>query len=1659
MMNNDNTVTLDNQQSDLVTDNQQTVSLGDGTAKLAVPPNPADAKVKAATISFGLSEILNKSEGDFFSGLMQGQEDHIRNEAAAAIDYQRSFARTQRILGTGQYIPPAEQQDPKSVFEEGYAGRYMASLAQSAGTDPDAQATVAAGTQNLAYRQYFSNRLGNTVQKYQNQGWFPWGVDQLKSLSGIYNEIKLRGNTDDTFWHGLLGDNLELQRQQIYNLPYAQGKKLFDQTMDRLERDNLGLAVMFGNAMVGQSSIDIEKNNATTIMGVGADLATLGSPILKKMIFRTAVQDAVRSPPGGIATREDISQAAASGVGDVKEAGIQAATKEIERGATGVGASPEEIAIERLPSGLRIDAQAIQSNPGKSGADFANRLSDYFNQLGANFQDALNNLMRLTRTPATVASADLARIAAQSMAGRYAGPNSRVIGWGDRLILQPASNTYHVALDIGTHDGTEFRSPGQAIGAADLEGIQLAEPERKATEFYDDRITELNFNVAEKELQIKTFKPTADTAEANILGKLEGELQQLKDTRRDLVEKRAIGYWKPEDIIPEQDGAVLKKQGLGWVIRRYIPLDETSNIVRDNALKLKGVAVGKGFFRRLVNRGGTEVPYLNDPITGKPSRNVWDNIMAFTNAAGPAKTAENFSWRSPEETLSEVENQWRKIVTHNANKLMEPFIENGKLMEKVLRSDDKEAFKKMLTFLQTDTDPLTKESGRFFRSIPEVEDWYQRYRGKLPSEDFTKGYFAYKANYEMERSLRTMSMARNMYRIGVMQHRIGTPGAGGTKFSDWFHAKALDFKASLPSTDDSVLLNVNGKQYSRSLNGLWNTKHGEEIKDKIKNGELKILQLWNKEDEARPLHKFADSLKTYDSPAYVITDSHEYTPLDYNKLIPRRGGGHWGWEHEFYISQPNIVFNPTTKLYEFKGDTTVMPFRNRALADRIAKHLNIAHDYIVGGNEDAARKHINDLGVAGLDFDKDVLKHYKESWLDGKAIPARFNRNTGFVVRSKDMSTMDLDRSLQDQYPNLRDTTKSSNLAKANAIEFTGRRDAEHLFTVDDKGTPNNPIFSYRPAEMIDPIDMINRSVTRLVNSTLMDDYKYASAEHWLQSAMPYLTASKEEVYHSPFGVFLKAEFKKDAPENVKQILIANRKKIKDFIGTPSAMDTALHSVSSALADSIYGKLGGKALVPLEKIPETGNPIQAMRSLTFHMKLGLGAVPVFFTQATAFSNVMAIAFKQAPAATMGALFHEWARFAPQHIDYMDELASKLHIPGFDRYLKGEWKEAHEMLKNQIGFFEVGREHAMWDTMFKDKAVTSRWDIAKYWGQTAFREGAQFVRAGAWYAAHKEWRAANPTKAMSRLDKASILNRATLLDHNMSRASNSAINSGIMSVPAQFYTYARNLAEMMYGKRLTWQEKSRLFAVNTALWGLPAGGIGLYGFPIGDEIKKDAIDKGYVTGNGLAMSTLMEGGASALGAYITGDGDTAKGTWYDFSKFGVKGYDPINDFLASDKTFMDFVGGASWSVLKNTIKRSSNLWQDLNAMMDPTNNTRFPIKAQDFADLFKEASGFSYPWKVTMAMYSGNWMSNNNTPLEDKVSWGDALFRGITGTVPTAISDIGAVRGILNNRKSYVNYITNQYDRNFNLALVSLKNKDTDGYKDFMKKAQGLVRSQ
>ena len=590
------------------------------------------------------------------------------------------------------------------------------------------------------------------------------------------------------------------------------------------------------------------------------------------------------------------------------------------------------------------------------------------------------------------------------------------------------------------------------------------------------------------------------------------------------------------------------------------------------------------------------------------------------------------------------------------------------------------------------------------------------------------------------------------------------------------------------------------------------------------------------------------------------------------------------------------------------------------------------------------------------------------------------------------------------------DGTKTGPANNFKVAYNTERHSSYDMKTINDVGTAGNPIYQHEPADMIDPLTTMNRALNRAINSTFMDDYKIYSVEHWLREAEPYLDATKGELHSSPFYWFNNPKFRPGVDKPIIWNLLSNRFKAQQLVGIPNKFDTFIHSLTSQMADSFYTKFGpegnrsllGKAvtIVPINMLHRLTDPISWMRSVTFNFKLGLFAIPQFLVQAQTHAVIWALEPRHGTVGTYGALLHGWSHFAGNDtiLNHLDSMATKINFLG-SKFKPGEWLEAKREL-DKSGFAHVAGEYSNLNNQLKTRFIKNDWEKGLQLGQYPFRMGEASNRITAWYTAFREFRDANPTTPITNIERSKILNKADLLTVNMSRASSSALNHGVLSLSTQFLTYQIKLAELFWGKRTSWLQKATMLTMFSALYGVP-NAIGVTGAPIADNLREHFMDDlGYIP-NEKWYSTMVNEGLPAWSmAMITGKlpnfGD----------RFGSQGFQNIKQAMRGDIPWWQAAGGASTSVMGNFFTSLFDPYTQgaLSWLRGDKEDKRFTIRAADLIEPWKQISSVSTAAKWWSAMQTGKWISNNESYVTD-VSPLEATFLSLTGMSPQEQDDM------------------------------------------------------
>ncbi len=1630
---------------------QQPINIGaQGTPQVS----PLIASQRASKAEFGLGARTGHTYDDAHQAISTGNETNFRTDAAAKVDQSKKLQFVQGQLPAQALL---KKTDPNSVIEQYFAHTYVSpaydvSQDFTAGTPmSDAvkeipeHVTDAAniGSSMVAKREMLLTRAQNMEAAAKDQSWGMWGVQQAIGSVPFISQLTTRGQVPTDTFHILPGEDIAEQSKAAYRTPMEDFPSLLDKIQQGMEK-NPSLAAGFFRNLAGMSTDDRVLNDQLGLL----DLSTLAAPstalLRRASLFnhvRGATQDVVRSAAevggakepdlpedissweneGGSVARKPINASAAAATGDLKEAAVLKSADNLVKDFQGKSISQQR-ALDGLLSEQRADVAGIKAAARPEEQELVNRIEqDYHNDTN-DVVKAVSTAMKVNRTTILETSQDVVRALENKVKDEFRGANNKVLDVDTKH--NPITNNYDHEIRLGNEDGTLFQDKDVAKANAELNGYVLA---TSGTNW--GRKAELSRMIQSAHQRLLDLSTEATSA-------LESEGGRDPSAQ---IEKN-IKAWQDELKAPPVEGYHIKQQGNGSAIIYTRPVDENvvNHLVVDPPkTNIKAdLSLWQGFKhwattskeQRDIEHG--ETPYLRD----QSALNLIKSIVGWG--------------RTPDETIARDLREQLKVGTHAVSKLREPAVKMVKQAQNVphrLWND----FNRILKEAQNIPDPDNGNiPGYFFKNITELKNQYLTTLKRLPEESEVRAYFAFRRASDYDLYNRRVALYIPKASRGAERHNLLFKGPDGKNMETGFFDGVTH--PGLPLGEDNIYLPWEDKLYKSNA---LPTKLRSTLTDRIKEGQVKLIEAID--PDSQPFKNFpsvGDSTVRY---VAVPVGNAQVKPLSLIDQLPRRGGGHLVPEYEHYAKQAEVRKTRVGNSYQdrYVGDNTLMPFENRVTGNQITKKLNAIRQRIHEEGFNAGKiEHFNQKFP--VDW-KEVRGWFQESKTpEGIKVPPRFSTSEPFHMISKDQRIGDLDKDgLIARYPKtFTDGTKSGSIARTFKVEFSGARDARDLKTITDVGGRDRPIYKYGPSNLIDPITAQNRGLARIINSNMMNDVKALGITKWLKDAQQYINAKPSEIWHSPFYYFEQAQFLPTTPYQVRNVLRGNRLKLQNFLGTTSVVDNFLHEASQHLADAIHG-IAGPRNVPLSMLSKISDPTPFMRTLTSHNILGLGSIKQFFTQATTHTNIAGMSPRSASAGTMATLLHGWSvvNNHPNIIAEMDRRASQLSIPGMNSFKPGQFTEAHDLL-TRSGFVTVAEEHALAaNNPAAAKLIKSAGTTILDWGMTPFKLGAESVRASAGYTAYLEFREAHPTGRMTRADESAWLDRATLLDHNMSRASNSLLHSGIMSTPGQFFAYDLRLSEIMWGKRIAPIDKARLFATSALMYGIPLGGLGLSGVPLYKYVRKQMESQhGYVVGDNAFVSIAMEGLPSMMLASISSHAglDPSKGNWYDFSKFGAKGADYLDD-LNSDITFWKILGGASASVFNAAVKNTSNLrW----SLIDPN----FKFRPEDITDAFKTVSSYDQAWKFKQAYNTGKWLSNNGQVTDDSVSAWDAGFMAITGMQHVEYLDQYIKSEQIKDQEGFEFSIMQQAKQNFDRYLQASEAGDDEQAHDYLTRARAIL---
>jgi hypothetical protein len=973
------------------------------------------------------------------------------------------------------------------------------------------------------------------------------------------------------------------------------------------------------------------------------------------------------------------------------------------------------------------------------------------------------------------------------------------------------------------------------------------------------------------------------------------------------------------------------------------------------------------------------------------------DMLLDANTTAPVRTHTLFSrfLASGDTFVSDAAKKARLVATHQASKIHDAMYNAAKDIGQISKREatNLEAILEM----NRDTEfgvagTSSYQRGFWYDNVGAFEQAYKRMfpNDGFPSEKVTRAYFTYRNLMDADYLARNMRLYREKSRLGFNTFNFAIPVAanidGTTEKTMQMMGHRVEGKfvddIIQDGTDKRILIIDNENvetHYVRSKSDGMALPMDYQAKG------YKMVMLAN--PNVRPLMNLTGNDNLIQ---YVLVKNFETRPMDFVQ-IPYRPGGHVVVSANWKVSQPRIVTTSDGSRIHV-GDNHFTFVSSRKEAQVWAERMETARKMLVAGDYKALGKYITDKNLPYNSLNE-FIALFEPRVVDGEQVEATFLKDSPFVEVADADGTNDAAKTyardrLSVHFNGVEDTLDMpENLYKLIDKEFAGTRNEVARTVVQ-----NGPDWAFEKARHLSPMQTLQDSISRVMRSTALDNYQTHAAENFVEQYADTMLTPKDVMRQNVLEHLMNPDWNPKADPVRLAAAKANRMATIQFLGMRDPTASALDWVKDKLLDSVYNA-GGKARadwVDAHLLPYVKDPSVYLRSVGFHLKLGLFNPQQLFINSQTMFHAMAISGD--PKAVMRSTAATTLMSAGRMTERPEVLFKIAQISTKFGWKANEFKEMWAIYKEQ-GIGIVGGEVGSLDNIFAPKVFTGA--VGKFLdkGTMFFQETERAVRANAWALAYQEFRKANPTKVINADDIASMMRRSDTLSVNMTRASNAAWQHGVFSIPAQFSGYQARIMQQMLGKELTLAEKARVFTMYSALYGLPVGvgATGLTaGYPVGEDIRQAALARGIKLDEG-ATGLLMNGMINAVLKAATGS-DYNVG-----QRVGPGGLEPLRQMLNGDKTAWQIIGGPSATIVSDVMSRAFPAIHDI-LTLDINS-----LKQVDFMNSFQEVSTVSNVTKLYYALQAHKLLSKNGTPL-GHMNTQEAWIMAVTGLTPQHIAD-------------------------------------------------------
>lgn len=966
---------------------------------------------------------------------------------------------------------------------------------------------------------------------------------------------------------------------------------------------------------------------------------------------------------------------------------------------------------------------------------------------------------------------------------------------------------------------------------------------------------------------------------------------------------------------------------------------------------------------------------------------VRDALLSTENLTPDGRMGINTNYiaqhlRSADQLLGESQNENRIALVHGVQGIssaLANFIKPISALNKASRAN----LSRVLTHVADDI--RTYGPTKAADTLGDFTEKFLGVTGKLPTAKEASAFFATKEMYNFDWMLRNISAYTRLSRQGISNLSVRDKP---------FLGKLIDNPEVLRDGHYGILLDGDKPLFMQRATG-----HGlasseiDFLVDQVKKEGYHLLQV------ADPLSRpFSDEQGRIIN--YVLTKKFKNAKLNLD-VIPYDPSGFVKYDYRHSVVQPRI--SPIEGKNIYMGDSLVMHAQTSKQASGWASALEETRQQY---------KTAKDLGNGA----SQGLRDYIETHLP-------FSSDQ--VLAAFDKGDIHLDSPITST-PAGRDSIDNPEFNRISGVRTDGRKDPYNLVRGIDKIKDENPVLRLDQQKILDPLVSISRSLNRMTRNAFLNDYQIASAEQFVAEFKDVLDVPLSQLNANPIAYLEDPKWAKNVDPNRLALAKNFQMAAKNLMSAQSFTSKALAAWRGNVYESVFDKYGSKAADIANSFASSKllNPPALARAAVMHMKIGMGNLTQFWKQLqTSVLSASMVGAEVSAKASGAMMMQEVLRLGkPEFLDHFDELATKIGLG------RGHLTEIAK-IADLTHVLEVEGEHIYNENLIDPGIISGAWGKVLDWGQAPWRAGERATRQFSLNSAYLEWRVANPDADLNRKAMMGVLKRQDTLNINMTKASQSLIQSGTSSFGSdmarsmlQFASYQMRVWELMMGHTITPGEKFKILAMQSLMYGVPIPAGITVPWPWFDQYRQQMLQQGKVGVGGAAdwvVETVTKGIPETMMHAIFGKE-------YDFNTvYGAPNISIFHDAATGDSTMMDMVLGATGTTFSQIAQTTYPLLVSLGELNNPGS---WNVVASELTDMTKNISSVNSAFKLYYAWNTSQALTRSGALEADDVTKLDGVLMSVFGVSPQELADVGNLISISQHQSDAKTYAGKQITR-------------------------------